>query len=216
MGSGICGLYAAAFPQGCEKVIFVDTLGPNYSDSQPIYSVLAKSLEDRERVTHRKPLVYPSFEAALEKYRKNNPYISEKGARALLERGTQQIVKFTPEGEKTMFGTQFRHDPRLTGRSALRFKNEDVYDFLQALECPVLLIWGSQSPYQWGGNPDGEISENMKKRISMVKNLQVKVIEGTHHVHLDNPDECAKSFVEFFLGNNGSSGIEKHNLKAKL
>jgi hypothetical protein len=94
----------------------------------PAVETLEQALADRVKLMNRKPKLYATVDDCIKKLRENNPDIAEHSAKAIVKRGTLNV-----EG-----GVMFAHDPRLVGKSMMRFRETDVLGFLKRIRCPVL------------------------------------------------------------------------------
>jgi len=200
MGAVIGSILAAALPEAIEHIVLVDSLGP-YTRQIRSIDRISVALRERDKIVARQPLIYPTRPEAEAKYRRNNPFISERGASLLLERGMTAVV--SPVGK---VGFKFRHDPRLVANSPHGFREEEVLELLSSIQCPVILVIASSTSLQYSNMKFPANIAKFQKRANAVKDLEVLKIDGSHHVHLDNPEVFAQKVVDFFL-----SPIEKEN-----
>jgi len=209
MGAAIGSVLTAAMPEAVEKLIMIDTLGP-WTRNISTVGYLSLALHERDKIVARKPLIYPTREEAFAKYRRNNPFISDRGAGLLLERGLLPVV--SPVGK---IGYRFRHDPRLVANSPVRFRDQEVIEILGAIQCPCILVIASSSALQYKDFNKPENVERFKKRVAAVKDLEVLEIQGSHHVHLDNPEALAQKFVDFVLRPTEEENPDVEKLKSE-
>jgi len=186
-------LLAATMPEMVERIAFIDMLGPLASDQDSV-SVLHTALKERNKIVSRQPQIYPNKSAAMQRYRRNNPFISEQGAQILLERGTLPVV--SSEGK---VGVKFVHDPRLVGSSPMRMRESDALCFLHAIKCPVMLIFATSSALQYKNLATAESKLKFQKRAKAVQDLEIMEVDGSHHVHLDSPELFAQRLLDFLL-----------------
>ena len=71
----------------------------------------------------------------------------------------------------------------------MRLSEVQVHAFLQAITCPVLLVSANEG---WPHDP-----KLSSARVQAVSNIEQVLIEGHHHVHLDNPAGVAAVVTPF-------------------
>jgi len=81
-------------------------------------------------------------------------------------------------------GFCFSHDPRLVASSLFNLHPEDCLVLLGNIECPVLLFFTENTLQKWKVTFLDTYKEAFKPGVLTFVHLE----EGTHHVHLDNPD----------------------------
>ncbi|XP_060527989.1 probable serine hydrolase isoform X2 [Cylas formicarius] len=89
----------------------------------------------------------------------------------------------------------FTRDPRLKSGELLTFSQSDLVEFAQNIKCPIFVIKARGGSYY-------EAKENFYEVLDVLKRSSVDCdfhyIEGTHHAHLNNPnDELAQLFRNF-------------------
>jgi pimeloyl-ACP methyl ester carboxylesterase len=90
-------------------------------------------------------------------------------------------------------GWTFTHDPKTYGQSQfLHVTDEHSRKFFERIACPVLHIVRSASAWTSFPKPT---QENFEQRLSWIKNRELVVVEGGHHVHTDRPRSTAKVVV---------------------
>lgn len=185
MGGALGSILAASMPSLINHLVLLDTLGP-FIPNVTILQSLTNSIQARPRSLTHTPHLYPSLEAAGEKLRRNNSYISERGLKLLLERSLYNV---TVQNGST--GVMYSHDPRIRDPSPIKMREEDAIEMLQALKCPTLVI-GSNVSFK-------TISEKNQIRISIFEQIgaEMLMVDGSHHVHLDNPEAFAGKLLNF-------------------
>lgn len=181
MGAGICALFAGAFGDRVERLILLEGIGPYTTPPTGMLENMRRAIEARPIHFEREPRAMASVEEALERKLAALPYLGAT-ARGLVERGTRAVDD----------GVAFSHDPRLTGRSILRYTEEQVLTHLRAISAPTLVIWASQG-LQY---PEG--SGDATARVAAIPNAEVVRVEGHHHVHLTNPERVLP-YIDAFL-----------------
>jgi len=180
MGAAMTLLTAGTFPKLFDKIVVIENLGPfsRVADENPQYTKTA--IESLLKISKQKR--QPSFPILedLIKLRFRVGDVSLAGAKLLMVRGSY----------KKNNRIYLRRDPRLKIPSALRMNEKQVYSYLRKIESNVLLIEAKD-----GLDYDQEL---IKKRIEKFKNIQVKKLEGKHHLHMDEPLSVAKEITDFF------------------
>eukprot|EP01111_Echinosteliopsis_oligospora_P008665 TRINITY_DN2455_c0_g1_i4.p1 TRINITY_DN2455_c0_g1~~TRINITY_DN2455_c0_g1_i4.p1 ORF type:complete len:359 (+),score=107.32 TRINITY_DN2455_c0_g1_i4:81-1157(+) len=193
MGGALASVLASTLPESIISFASIDILGP-YTRDLRARETIANSLRERNKIVHRKSQFYSSIDEAVEKYKRRNPLISDRAAKLLLKRGTVSVVQ---PGGKT--GLIFRHDPRLVAPSPYSFRESDVIEMLGAIQAPTFLVIASTSAARVKIEEPG-LETPFKRRLCALKNLQKYMkIEGSHHVHLDNPQAFANQLANFFI-----------------
>jgi len=188
LGGAIVLQYAGLFPERVTKVVAIEGLGPSPALLEKIQSVPAAErmirwIDAMGKLAARHPRRYPSLEAALARMREENPFLSEEQARDLTEHG----VTRNEDGSY-----RWKFDNYVRAGSPYGFNANDAYSIWSRIQCPVLLVRGSES---WASDPveDG--------RIGRVPNARrVNVPGAGHWVHHDRLevflDELARFLAE--------------------
>lgn len=173
MGAGIATLFAGTFPNRVSRLVLLDGLGPLTADPDQAPLRLAMGVERFLAADSGSQSVLPSREVAVEKLCMAIPGLLPRSAKILLARGLQ-------EGQE---GFRWRSDPRLRVPSLLRMTQRHVKSFMKRIECPVLVVRAEQ------GYPiDREV---MEEQFACLRNAQLIMLPGGHHLHLDNPEILA-------------------------
>ncbi|PTC01119.1 alpha/beta hydrolase, partial [Thalassospira xiamenensis] len=105
---------------------------------------------------------------------------SEALARLLVERGIEHCA----DGK-----WRFRADGRVRVASPFRLTAEQIGAVLASIACPYTLVRGEQ-----GFN---HIDEHLAHWRDAVPQLQIEVLPGGHHVHMEQPDLMWQSYQAF-------------------
>jgi pimeloyl-ACP methyl ester carboxylesterase len=179
MGAGIASLVPAVFPDRIRRVVLLEGAGPLAAAAADAPRQLIAALDDERKAAAAPPRVFPDFESAVAA-RLRDSDLDHESARLLVARGSAAV-----DG-----GVRFIHDPRLKTRSRLRFTEEQVLAFLQAIPCPVLAVGARQ------GWPFPE--DLVAARLAAIPELETAAVEGGHHVHLTHPERIAPLIRAFF------------------
>jgi pimeloyl-ACP methyl ester carboxylesterase len=184
LGGGIVLQYTGVFPKMVERVVSIEGLGPppQMISHAPAHERMANWVAAMQALARRKTREYASIEEALARMRAENPHLSAEQARHLTIHGTRR-------NENGTYSWKF--DNYVHATSPYSFNMKDARDIWGRIECPTLLIRGSES---WAGDwvKDG--------RFAAFKNAQSVTIEKAGHwVHHDQLSEFM-TVVRRFLG----------------
>ena len=171
LGGTLASLFAAAYPERVEALVLVEALGPLTVAPENTLAQLKRGLDERAAFANRRALrVFGDLDAAIEARAMASGFSSEV-ARALVERGVQEV-----EG-----GYVWSSDPRLTLTSAQRYSEAQVLAMLRGIRSPTLLILAEPATSYL---PDAM----MQERAAQVAGIEVVHVAGHHHLHLESPD----------------------------
>ncbi|WP_170218634.1 alpha/beta fold hydrolase, partial [Marilutibacter aestuarii] len=107
--------------------------------------------------------------------------LAEPAARLLVERGSRAVTG----------GYTWSSDPRLTLPTFLRPTEAQVNDLVASIGCPTRVIFADPAqPYL----PDAV----RRARTALLPRGELIVIEGGHHLHMEQPAEVAAAIGDFF------------------
>jgi pimeloyl-ACP methyl ester carboxylesterase len=178
MGGIIDTIYASCFPEHVSKLISIESFVPMTKDTQSSQPQLRDSILSRLKAQQSQANHPSSIERTVEARAKVGD-IKLESARLLITRNIRV------ENEQLFFTT----DRRLRTFSSLRMTDAQAEAFLRNIQCPTLVITGSQG-YE-------SMRATLQKRLDWVDGLIVAECEGHHHLHMDNPRPVAKKIVDF-------------------
>jgi pimeloyl-ACP methyl ester carboxylesterase len=178
MGGIISTIYASCFPEHVSKLISIESFGPMTKDTQSSPSQLRDSILSRLKAQQSEAKHPISLERTVEARAKVGD-IKLESARLLITRNIRQ------QNNQLFFTT----DRRLRTFSSLRMTELQAEAFVRNIQCPTLVITGSQG-YE-------SMRDTLQKRLGWVENLTVALCEGHHHLHMDNPQSVATKIVDF-------------------
>lgn len=181
MGGSICAYYAGTYPERIDRLAMLEGLGPPESgDSLP--GRVKTWIDAWRRVRDRQPRSYASIEEAALRLRKNDSLLDEGLAMELAEHGTR-------EGEDGL--RRFKHDPLHTTTAPMPYRAAVAAEFWRAIDCPVLLIDGSESVFR---HAVGEFD----KRAACIANHRRVTIDGAGHMmQRHQPERVAAALLDF-------------------
>ncbi|MET1254297.1 alpha/beta fold hydrolase [Aliikangiella maris] len=179
MGGALSILYAAAEPGRVNKMVIIESLGPLTSEPGEVQMLLHNTLSQRRSQLDKNKPVYPRYELALG-IRAQASQIEAFLIEPIVERGLTKI-----EG-----GYTWSADSRLRNASPIRLSESHVLSLIQQIHTPVLLIEGESGYLRNKAQFDA--------RFSLFKTIERVIFTGGHHVHLEQPEQCAQQIRKFF------------------
>lgn len=180
LGAAVSSVLAGTFPARVQRLALVEGLGPISEDPKHAAERLARSIDEQGRKRGRTAPVYEHEDEAVRRLAASMNRLSPESARTLCRRGLRAV-----EG-----GVTWRSDPRLRLPSRMRLTEEQVLTFLRAIECPTLLVRGSE------GSPFAP--KVASARVRALRDGRVVERPGGHHLHLDHPEPVAEALREHF------------------
>lgn len=178
LGAAITSFVAAIIPERITHLALIEGLGPLSGDPEHGPAALLKSIRQMQQLERKRLPIYPNLEEAVQARHKAGG-LSWQAAEILVGRGTKPV-----DG-----GIRWRSDPRLTFASPLYLTEEQVLAFLGQIRSPSLLIH-AESGYL-------ARRDYMARRYEQVPKLEVKILPGGHHLHLEDPELVARILTEF-------------------
>ena len=181
MGGGIASFIAASFPERVTQLAMIEGLGPPTSKVADAADNLRQAVAQMQALRTKQAVLYPTLEAAIQA-RCQGGGLSWTAASCLVERGLRALHG----------GFMWRTDPRLRFISPLYLSEEQILAYMERITAPALLLCGAdgylvQRPY-------------MQERYARLAALQVRIVKGGHHPHLEQPESCARWLRAFFRG----------------
>lgn len=180
LGGSVALCYAAARPELVKSLTLIESLGTSGGDAQRSVDRLKDYVEGLFKPVRRR--FYASAEDAGTRVAEANSSYSAAAAQLMAKFGTVAV-----EG-----GVIFRADPMLKRTSGMSFDESQVLAFCAAVKCPVQVIHGAR-----GMTFDDDV---MKGRLHALRDPPLTMIDGGHHVHLDQPAAVAAQVVRFVGG----------------
>ena len=179
MGAGVASYLAGTVPDKIDSVILIEGLGSITQKAAKIPETLLEASTEWLKIFNKKIPVYSDFKTAVN-VRQLVGSISENSVKTLVSRGLKPVIG----------GFSWNSDPRLKMKSRYYFTEEQALAFLQKIKAPVLLIDAEERKKDlW--------KESYRGRIPYVKNFHHSIVQGGHHLHLDNPEAVAEVIKKF-------------------
>ena len=172
LGAGIASMVAAAMPDGIERLLLIEGLGPMGDDGRQTLHRFRSAFATAP-ASGRTLRAFPSIDAAVSARAIASGLPAEQ-ARPIVERGLR----------KAGDGWQWRSDARLNRASPLRLAEAQIHSLLRGIEAPAaLLLAKPEAPYL----PEAQL----QARAACVDDIVVSHMDGGHHLQLEHPDAVA-------------------------
>lgn len=187
LGGAVSLLYAGAYPERIHRLIVIEGLGPppeilRRYKGVPVWERMRNWVEQTQKLAGRTPRRYPSIDAAAKRMQEENSFLSEAQARHLTIHGVARNEDGT---------WSWKFDNYVRAFSPLRWSEEDIFELRGRIDCPTLLVRGTES---WASDPEKD------GRIEPFRNARSVPVEGAGHwVHHDRLDEflrVVRAFLE--------------------
>lgn len=185
MGAGISSLVAASCPQRVERLVAIEALGALAEVPERTVSRMREAIAATRALRGKSLRVFPDIAVAVRARMTAGAQVGsrleEDAARLLVERGVVPV-----EG-----GFTWSSDPRLTLPTMQRPTEPQVRDLVAGIECPTRVIFADPAqPYL----PD----PLRRERTALLPRGELMVMEGGHHLHMEQPAEVAAVIGDFF------------------
>ena len=181
MGAAIGSILAAAAPERIARFLAIEALGALADREDRTAGRLREAVAARRALANKSLRVFPERDAAIRARMQANG-LSEPVARLLVERGTRAVPG----------GFEWSSDPRLTVSTPLRMTEGQVRDLVAHIECPVRVLYADPAPPYF---PEAL----RRERAALLPKGEVVVLEGGHHLHMEDPQGVARAIGSFFL-----------------
>ncbi len=179
MGAAIASLVAAVAGERVQALVSIEALGGLAAPANETVQRLRTHVDAAMKLGDKQLRVFPDLAAPVRARMMANQ-LSEASARLLIERGVKPV-----EG-----GWSWRSDPRLMLPTAVRMTEGQVCDVVSAIQCPTQVIYATPAqPYF----PEPERSQ----RAALLPDGRLYMLEGHHHVHMDQPAAVAQVILDF-------------------
>ena len=168
MGGNIANRYTGLYPETVQKLVTIEGLGPSPAMLADRITLgpaqrFRNWVESKRKAAGRAPKRYPSLEAALDRMKAENAYLTDEQARHLTIHGISRNEDDT---------WTWKFDNYLNVWSAFDMPQPDLETILAAITCPVLMLYGADS---WASNPEKD------GRAVVFQNAKVIEFENAGH-----------------------------------
>lgn len=184
MGAAIGSILSAAAPERVSRFVAIEALGALSDTADHTAARLRESITARRALVGKRLRVFPDVATAVRARMQANG-LSEPVARLLVERGIVPVLG--DDGER---GYSWSTDPRLTITTAVRMIEDQVRDLLAHIECPTRVIYADPPPPYFPG-------ALRQARAALLRQGELVVLPGTHHLHMEDPAAVAAAIGDF-------------------
>ncbi|RXJ74762.1 alpha/beta hydrolase [Veronia nyctiphanis] len=177
LGALVGSCWCATWPEKVQGLVMIEALGPMSERDSNVVERLRRASEGRDRLKPMRKL--NSLDEAV-KLRMGINKVSDEAIRPLVERGT------VCDGEQWFW----RHDARLRSESNFRMSPRHAEQIVRSIQCPVLALLGDD------GYPELR-SHQANDRKAWFAQLEVALIQGKHHCHMQSPDQTLEAILHF-------------------
>ncbi|CAH0691701.1 unnamed protein product [Spodoptera exigua] len=191
LGGALSFMYAASFPDDVEKIICVDIASPAVREPSTMVKGTGQSIDkvlDYENLPIDKVPCYDyeeMIDIVCDAYKGS---ISRENCKVLMKRGMMP----TPAHLKKR-GYFFRRDPKLKVSGLAMMSIETALEYASKVKCKVLNI--RALPGQRWEKIDYYLS--VVEKMKATADVRYVEVEGTHHIHLEDPEKIAHIVEEF-------------------
>jgi pimeloyl-ACP methyl ester carboxylesterase len=180
LGAAIASFTAAIEPDRVCGLFLIDGLGPHTEKPHSAPGRLKRSIRSFAISPTTSTTEYPDLDTMIDA-RHQAGRISKVGATLLATRNAKRVAQ----------GFRWRSDPRLRLLNPQYLTEEQALSFMQKVEAPTVLSMASEGLLQ------GQLQT--KERIRAYPNIDVVVLPGAHHLHLDDPQPVAQIVNRFLV-----------------
>ena len=183
-GGMISNILAALYPERIKALVLLDGSMPGPVSAETSVAQLKNAFDDRRKYLDKPIRHYKQYDEAIQSRLRGPLPMSRDAIDILATRGLA-------EDEDGYF---WRADPRLRGASEVKFSIDQSNAFIRQVQCPALLIAAENSVgyhRQWLADND---------------NYQVKTVNGSHHLHLEETHGEVANMISTFLTTIDESG----------
>lgn len=180
LGANVACFVAATIPEKVTSLSLLEGFGPFSARPSTSPAQLLQSIHEMRVLGEKRMPVYATLEqAARARQLAGDADFDFDCAMILSRRGTRECAG----------GYTWRSDPRLRIKSPQYLSEAQVAAYLQAIKAPTLLVRATR------GLPARR--PEIETRYAYVPQLQVRDVEGGHHVHLHQAQPVARILREF-------------------
>jgi pimeloyl-ACP methyl ester carboxylesterase len=186
MGGNIATRYAGLYPENVRKMVNIEGLGlsPKMQaerDAIGIQNRFRQWIDDKRNAAGRTPKRYPNIEAAYERMKAENSYLTDEQARHLTVHG----ISRNEDGSWS-----WKFDNYLNIWAIFDMPREDLIAIWKSITCPMLMMYGADSG---ASNPekDGRAAHFASAKVVEYENAG----HWLHHDQFDRFMAEVKAFL---------------------
>jgi hypothetical protein len=120
--------------------------------------------------------------------------VSLESSRLLMQRGT------TLNPETGLY--RLTRDPKLKINFYYSFPNEFLIEMAKKIRCEVRVLRAKKG---WNFEPPKIVKVVQDEMQKAAKSMEIVDVEGTHHVHMDNPENVVPHVMDFIFNRSSES-----------
>lgn len=179
MGAFVANMLAGIDPDKVANLYAVEAFGLLAAPPEQTATDLLKGFHSRHEYRNKRRPEYPDLQRAVAARAAAGDFSGEL-AELLVRRGIAQNKSGS---------WRFRADGRVRVESPFRLTPEQIANVLEQIRCPFKLIRGDK-----GFN---HVDEHLQLWQAAVPQLEVEVMAGGHHVHMEQPAAMWQSYENF-------------------
>ena len=177
LGGSMSVVFAGALPEKVKRLAIIEAAGPYGRTEQETPELFGRWTKDDGSDTIL--TYYATVAQAADAIVRRFPLVPNRAAMHMARHGTR----------RTPHGLVWKYDPRARNPSYSSFSETQVKAFIERIDCPTLLVFGSDSGYK---------ESPRYGRVDHFRNRTLVEIPGTgHHVQQEKPDELASVLIPF-------------------
>jgi pimeloyl-ACP methyl ester carboxylesterase len=185
LGGNIATRFTGLYPDKVRKLVNIEGLGltPKLADERAKLGHayhMREWIEAKRKAAGRMPRRYPTIEAAYQRMKEENSYLTDERAREL----TIHAVSRNEDGTWS-----WKFDNYLNVGTPGDIAQEDLYKLWEAITCPVLLLYGKKS-FAVSPVKDGRAVHLKTSRL-------IEYEEAGHWLHHDQFDQFMADVNDF-------------------
>ena len=183
LGGVVASVMASAQPHRIERLLAIEALGALAEKEERTTQRLRDAFDAHRTLADNQLRVFPDIAtAARARMQAGTGALGEAAALLLVERGLRRV-----DG-----GFAWRSDPRLTMPTAVRMSEAQSRDLVANIECPTRVIYADP--------PQSYFPDALRReRAAMLRNGELVVLPGSHHLHMDDAAGTAAAIGDFFV-----------------
>lgn len=182
LGGGVALRYAGVYPENVSRMVVIEGASgwPHRNVDEPVHERMRNWIDSTRKVSGRLPKRYATLEEAFRRMHAANSHLREDQARHLTIHG----------GNQNEDGTySWKFDNYTHVMSAFDITFEETQDLWRRINCPVLLVSGSES---WARHGEQDPA------MSFPNARHVTIENAGHWVHHDQLEEFLSLTTSFF------------------
>ncbi|XP_061393415.1 probable serine hydrolase [Musca vetustissima] len=184
-------VYCALFPQKVDLYIGLDVLKPLTRSAKSIVDILGERIESISKVERRirnksEPPAYEWDQLVERLHVGTNKSVDMDTCKFLLKRNIKP-------SEHEPHKYYFSRDGRLKNSLFYAFSQQVPVEMARRITCPHLFIKALQAPYY----ERKEYYDEVLAILQQKPNFVYHEVEGSHHVHLNEPEKVAPLIISF-------------------